>query len=514
MLNSFQGQITKREIDPVQTGSGTQIGRLLVFLIGIGISVAQAWVSDPAVNTAIAEAPLIQISPDIVADGTGGTFIVWRDDRDGSNTDIYAQHIDANGKSLWAETGVKVADTNSDFPQVVLDGNGGIIVVWINSPNSDPNSVLAQRLNSAGVIQWATNGIALDAPSTKDRLDLGLISDGSGGAIAAWNYEFDLGDGDIYAQRINNAGVTQWGLNTAMAISDITDNATDPQLLGDGSGGAYFVWVDNRNGNDDIYAQYVSAAGAINWTDLIGNQADLAIELLASDQDRPQIVSDGQGGMFVGYMSLALNSINTNLYAQRVKQDKSMPWGVRRSIAATANARRSMRLVEDGNNGFVAAWWEDRQGSETGMYAQRFNNTGVTQWNSGLFSGLPISHLNPNLLNPDTLLLIRSKASFVAAWVSSGMIASDFYAQKFDMSGKLKWPVNDVLLAKDILPQYMSMTEDGRDGAVMAFSRSSTVPNASLELYAQRVYADGKLTENGMCFPIKIANEKVGIICL
>jgi len=177
---------------------------------------AFAWVDDPAVNTPIAEADYPQIQPDIIADGRGGAFIVWRDDRDGTNSDIYAQHLDGNGKPLWAVNGIKVADTSGHYPRIVRDGGDGVIVAWLDQ-RSDL-AIYAQRINAAGVAQWSVNGIVLDTPSTKSRDQLRLIEDGVGGAIATWSLDFGAGDYDVYAQRINAAGNVQWGA-AALAIS-------------------------------------------------------------------------------------------------------------------------------------------------------------------------------------------------------------------------------------------------------------------------------------------------------
>src|SRR5206468_1990619 len=55
-------------------------------------------------------APHDQGYPFILADGGGGTFIAWRDDRDSATTgyDVYVQHLDGSGVAQWQEGGVPV----------------------------------------------------------------------------------------------------------------------------------------------------------------------------------------------------------------------------------------------------------------------------------------------------------------------------------------------------------------------------------------------------------------------
>jgi len=80
----------------------------------------------------------------------------------------------------------------------VSDGASGAIVAWYGAPGSD---IFAQRVNGAGVPQWAANGVTL-CSAANSQLSPVLVSDGGGGAIATW---FDLRSGtnyDIYAQRV------------------------------------------------------------------------------------------------------------------------------------------------------------------------------------------------------------------------------------------------------------------------------------------------------------------------
>jgi hypothetical protein len=90
-----------------------------------------------------------------------------------------------------------------------------------------------------------------------------LVPDGAGDAIIAWQ-DYRNGDNnaaDIYAQRVNSAGVGQWAANGA-AISTATGDQSYPQLIPDRSGGAIIAWQDSRSGaNFDIDAQGITANG-------------------------------------------------------------------------------------------------------------------------------------------------------------------------------------------------------------------------------------------------------------
>src|SRR5207245_658083 len=120
--------------------------------------------------------------------------------------------------------------------------------------------IYTQRVNAAGVPQWTADGVALSI-AAGDQTNSQLVSDGSAGAIVAWQDYRNGGIPDIYAQRVNAAGVPQWTAD-GVAICTSAGVQEDPQLVSDGSAGAIVAWEDYRNGGiGDIYAQRVNAAG-------------------------------------------------------------------------------------------------------------------------------------------------------------------------------------------------------------------------------------------------------------
>jgi hypothetical protein len=171
----------------------------------------------------------------MISDGVGGAIVCWGDD---SNANIYAQRIDKAGNTLWANAGIASSNAfASHFPQIASDGNGGAMITWQDT-RSGNFDIYAQSVNAAGVVQWAANGIVICS-------DTGLqeypqaVSDGNGGVIITWQ-DNRSGNYDIYAQRINSAGAVQWAVNgilcgTAQGVS------SDPEhlhLISDGNSGS------------------------------------------------------------------------------------------------------------------------------------------------------------------------------------------------------------------------------------------------------------------------------------
>lgn len=256
-----------------------------------------------------------QDAPEIVGDGSGGAIIVWRDLRNG-NYDLYAQRIDANGVAQWTANGVSLctAAGTQDFCQAIGDGVGGAFVVWPDFRGGASSNLYAQRIDGNGVAQWTTNGvaIAIAGPASNPR----LIGDGVGGTIVAWQDSRPGAVGDIYAQRINGQGVTQWTAN-GIVVSPAGGVEARPDIVADNSGGAIVVWSDSRNVNYDIYAQRIDAGGVTRW-----GVGDVAISTAANSQSFPRVATDGSGGAIVTWEDYR-SGTHWDIYAQRVLADGS-----------------------------------------------------------------------------------------------------------------------------------------------------------------------------------------------
>lgn len=112
--------------------------------------------------------------------------------------------------------------------------------------------------DSIGNILWDSGGVRI-CPYNSYQNYPEIITDSSGGGIIVWEDERN-GNKDIYAQRINSEGVSQWTPN-GVVIRDTINDQMSHIIVSDNHGGGIIVWVDNRNGNWDIYAQHVDNDG-------------------------------------------------------------------------------------------------------------------------------------------------------------------------------------------------------------------------------------------------------------
>src|SRR5678816_501231 len=152
--------------------------------------------------------------------------------RDRFNPDIYAARFNSNGVALWTTDGVPICvQLFTQFtPRIVSDNNGGAIISWQDQRSGGSFDVYAQRINSAGVTQWTANGVAVVSGSGNQAAPV-VASDGTGGAIIAWYDDRTPVTGqDLYVQRVNASGVTQWTLNGVLVCNAAGDQV-NPQIV-------------------------------------------------------------------------------------------------------------------------------------------------------------------------------------------------------------------------------------------------------------------------------------------
>ena len=318
-----------------------------------------------------------QFKVEMISDGLGGAIFTWEDNR--SNVvncpDIYAERVDATGASLWTANGVSIcnqAGAQHD-PRLVSDGLGGAFITWSDQRAGDYD-IYTQRIASGGAVQWTTNGVATCTMAT-DQFKPDICSDGADGVIITWYDYRATTDFNIYAQRQGPSGAIVWVVDGVVMNNNVAYDQINPRIVSDDSGGAIIVWQDYITGiTSDVYAQRMATAdGAVKWT-----ATGIIICTAAGDQRNPQIVTDGNSGAFITWADYRnLDTINTDVYAQRIAANAAINWPATGYLICDADSSQShLAMASDGNFGAVVAWQDLRNGNWD-IYAQGFNVSGA-----------------------------------------------------------------------------------------------------------------------------------------
>jgi hypothetical protein len=250
------------------------------------------WAAD---GVQLAAAANTQSFPRVVSDGTGGVIVCWQDTRnDPATTDIYAQRVSSSGSLLWTSAGAAVVTNpfSQDDQVIVADGSGGAVVVWRDN-RGGAFDIRAQRMNPTGSRLWTTDGVVASG-AFGDQVYPVAAEDGEGGAIVFWlDCRSDPQAWDVYAQRLLGLdGSAAWA-DTGLAICTAPNSQGPIACIPDVAGGAIAVWGDGRANGGDIYAQRVTASGQISENWVLGGTP---VCTAPNPQGFPSIAADGNRG--------------------------------------------------------------------------------------------------------------------------------------------------------------------------------------------------------------------------
>jgi hypothetical protein len=441
------------------------------------------WSSDPTINNHICITARQQGAERIVTDGHGGAIITWWDlDLTTSNYNIYAQRIDSAGILQWVDSGVVICANPllQQNPEMTSDNHGGAIIVWQDN-RSGNCEIYAQRINGSGVVQWTADGVSV-GNATNCQTFPQAISDNSDGAIVTWK---DLRNGSsyrIYTQHIDGNGINQWG-SGGVAMSTGTNEQGEPQLISDGNNGSIISWQEYVGSQYDIYAQRLNSSGAIQW----GVNGSVICSA-PNFQLYSKLTTDGSNGAIITWQDSRTGTGN-NSYAQRVNGSGVIQWamnGVMIGPAAVAGVSEiNQRIISDSSGGAFVSWRHDNDQ----VYGQHISPGGSLIWGA---TGLLITSQS-NVREPEVINDGGSGA--IIAWCDfRGSGNGDIFAQRIDSGGTTLWAANGVSVCSNSFGQTGTrLVGDGSGGAILTWQDERDFAVNSVDIYASKINSNGTL---------------------
>jgi hypothetical protein len=253
-----------------------------------------------------------------IPDGQGGLLVFFEHVRQNGDVDIKGQHVMPDGRTGWIEgngpVDIAASEQKEMHPVAVSDGAGGAIlafeVEYTSGEYRGDIDILGQRVAASGALLWGDPAHAkvVGAAPGYER-NPAAIADGAGGIIVAFEMEPVTGDNkgdiDVLAQRMNRDGQPLWEQGQrSVPVSTSTQSEREPALVADGAGGCIAaVEVEFRTGeyqgDQDVYAQRVSAQGTSQWND--GKKSALVGNAKSWQERRPIALADGAGGAVIVY---------------------------------------------------------------------------------------------------------------------------------------------------------------------------------------------------------------------
>ena len=305
-------------------------------------------------------------SPSVGVDGEGNFIIAWEDRRSG-NTDIYCQLYNAGGTALCSNFRVNddVGSSNQILPTIGVGISGNFVIAWQDNRNGNAD-IYCQRYNDNGTA-LGSNFLVNDDIGSGYQSSPTIGVDGEDNFMIAWTDNRN-GNYDIYCQRYDANG-TVLGYNFLVNDDGDIKFQTYPTIGVDGEGNFIIAWEDNRNGNYDIYCQRYNENGTT-----LGSNFRVNNDWGSSEQYHPTIGLDSSSNFVIAWVDN--RNGNADIYAQRYDiMGVVIGSNIRVSDDEGSSYQFSPTIGVDREDNFVIAWVDNRNGNAD-IYATRFDNKG------------------------------------------------------------------------------------------------------------------------------------------
>ncbi len=296
----------------------------------------------------------------IAADGETNVYVVWKYDYN-----IYYARSANGGDSF--EDAVQVSDAgvnDADNPDIAVDSNGTIYVVWECGWRSDVYQIRIDKLTDGTSFGTDVNVTAGSAVAGNPSIAI----DSDDNILVAW-------DGSS-TDHVSFANSTDGGaaFSTPVQVDDSDTGAVYPSIAVDptDSSKVYVAWQDRRNVYADIYAATSDNGGASFGDDVKVNDDDTDTN---SHQKFPCMAVNSTGAVFVVWQDgRNYESSDYDVYFAG-STDAGSTFSANRKVNPNDTKAVAPTLTVDNTNAFVA--WENTDTDDGKIY---FRKGSLSEW--------------------------------------------------------------------------------------------------------------------------------------
>ncbi len=284
------------------------------------------------------------VTPDVAVNENNQFLVVWSDLRDGYK--IYGQIIDENGNFVGDNFIVSDENIYSYQSQPAIGSNGKeFIVVWRDGRNGSMYDIFAQKLDQDGNKIGGNFMVNADSQAvSKYDPDIAIKKDSS--YIVTWYY-FNNGlyaPASIVRDKNNNM------LSSQIELSDSSYSSLNnyyPQTATADSG-FVVVWYRNNNGQYDIVGQLLNSSGGKIDSNFVINDANI------SSRYSPVAASDSSGNFVVTWYDYRNNY--AQIYAQKFINDTMSGGNFKISEDELTGTKSYVSCAINNNDNIISAW--------------------------------------------------------------------------------------------------------------------------------------------------------------
>ncbi|WP_230182820.1 DUF4347 domain-containing protein, partial [Aquabacterium sp. CECT 9606] len=429
----------------------------------------------------------IQKSSQIGMDDSGNFVIAWSSyAQDGAGYGVYAQRYNASGVAQGSEFRVNVTTAGEQIlTDVSMNASGNFVIAWYDTlADGNGYGAYARTYNSSGVAQSGEILVSNFIYSTQWNASVAMGSDGS--FVAAW--ETYTADGYSYGIAMRQLSLTGVELSPETIVN--TTLAGDQQIPSVAWGGNQVIVTWSGNGSGDNlgvfsrrYSTALPAAVTSVGTETRANTTTSNTQQTNKDAGK-QIATAANGN----YVVVWEDTITDYVYGRLYDANGTALTGefqINTDVTGARNKYEPTVAMDDSGN-FVVAWRSQLQdGSGYGVYAQRYNASGVAQGSEFRVN----TYTSSDQFYP---AIAMSATGFVITWTSYGQDGDNYgvYAQRYNASGVAQGSEFRVSTYTTNIQTGSKIGMDDSGNFVIAWS-SYGQDGAAYGVYAQRYNASG-----------------------
>jgi len=175
------------------------------------------------------------------------------------------------------------------------------------------------------------------------------------------------------------------------------------------------------------------------------------------------------------------------------------------AICTANNFQFGHQICSDGDGGAIITWYDYRSGLGYDIYAQRIDSKGLLKWT---IDGVAICTEDEEQSAPQ--ICSDGVGGAIITWQDYrdyGSTSMNIYTQRIDADGNIRWTNNGIpICTESHYQEYPEICSDEAGGAVIIWSDSRTSGATDIDIYAQKVDSDGNVIWINDGVPICTAN--------
>ncbi len=326
----------------------------------------------------------------MVSGKNGDIYLAWKDFRNGhNNADIYIQRVDTTGKVFWRKNGIPVCVSLGEQSRpFVFPIPNGVIVGWVDRREKNNENLYIQKFDTLGNILWTYNGFPI-CTAPKSQNDLQMI-DANSNILLSWtdSRDFATTGFDLYLQLITENGEALLAKNGVCYNKNEAYQNT-PSLISDKKGSGYLSWMDDRNGNYNLYLQKISPRANPLW-----RQTGLPIHPAKFHQRNQHMILLNNDDVCVSWSDERVGLETEKIYSQKFTSMGSPMWKKEGVEVGVFPSRQILpKITQDSSKNVIITWLDNRNlyQSDYNLFTQKIDTyTGKLLWNP---AGVKIAEL-------------------------------------------------------------------------------------------------------------------------